>query len=92
MNKGYGKRLLRLSMERFLPPPITWRKDKIGFEAPQELWMQNPRMQEYIQNARQKLVNNRILKSSILEKKIQPLETHAAENYDWRYLVAGALL
>lgn len=92
MNKGYGKRLLRLSMEQFLPPSIAWRKDKIGFEAPQELWMQDSRMHEYIQTAKQKLVNNRILKSAVMDKKIQPLETHAAENYDWRYLVAGTIL
>jgi asparagine synthase (glutamine-hydrolysing) len=92
MNKGYGKRLLRLSMEQFLPPTITWRKDKIGFEAPQELWMQDKKMHEYIMDARKKLVNNRMLKSSVMEKNIQPLETHAAENYDWRYLVAAGML
>jgi asparagine synthase (glutamine-hydrolysing) len=37
-------------------------------------------------------VNKGILQQEALQKKIQPLDAHAAENYDWRYLVAGWII
>ncbi len=79
-------------MEPLLPSPIVWRKEKVGFEPPQALWMQDKRLVAYIREAQQVLVEKRVLKRSVLDKKIQPQETHAAENFDWRYLVAGTLL
>src|SRR6185503_11721071 len=36
---GYSKWILRKSMEKMLPGEITWRKDKVGFEPPQEKWI-----------------------------------------------------
>jgi asparagine synthase (glutamine-hydrolysing) len=33
-----------------------------------------------------------ILHEQVLQKKIQPMGAHAAENYDWRYMVAAACL
>ena len=35
---GWSKWLLRKSMEKQLPAQVVWRKDKIGFEAPENLW------------------------------------------------------
>jgi len=89
---GRTKWLLRKSMDNLLPPAIAWRKDKIGFEPPQEQWMQHTEVQEYIQEAKRKLVNKKILDKGVLDKKIQPQNAHAADNFDWRYLSVSALL
>lgn len=37
---GWGKYLLRKSMETEMPDEIVWRKHKFGFEAPESRWMQ----------------------------------------------------
>jgi asparagine synthase (glutamine-hydrolysing) len=92
INDGYTKWILRKSMEKDLPASITWRIDKTGFEPPQQQWMNDPGLQERIKEAKQKLVNERILHSSVLTKKIQPHSAYAADNDDWRYLSAGVLL
>ncbi|WFU18943.1 asparagine synthase (glutamine-hydrolyzing) [Bradyrhizobium sp. CB3481] len=39
LNKGWAKWPLRDAMQDFLPASITWRKDKIGFAAPDQLWL-----------------------------------------------------
>jgi asparagine synthase (glutamine-hydrolysing) len=92
IQEGWTKWLLRTAMEKELPAEITWRKDKTGFEPPQKTWMEAAPVQELIYEARKKLVNEKILLPSALDKKIQPLDTHAADNFDWRYLVASRLL
>ena len=92
IKNGWTKWLLRKSMEASLPNEITWRKDKTGFEPPQESWMKNEKLQERIRHAKQVLVKERILKEETLHKKIQPHSAYAADGFDWRYLVAGTLL
>jgi asparagine synthase (glutamine-hydrolysing) len=92
IREGWTKWLLRTSMENFLPEEIVWRKDKTGYEPPQRSWMQDPVLQEYIHEARLKLVRADILRPAVLHKKIQPHDAHAAENNDWRYLVTAACL
>ena len=39
LNKGWTKWPLRAAMQALLPPNICWRKDKIGFAAPDQLWL-----------------------------------------------------
>jgi asparagine synthase (glutamine-hydrolysing) len=92
IRQGWTKWLLRKSMEDRLPAAIAWRRDKIGYEPPQRLWMQDPILQEYIHEARRKLVKANILAPGVLCKKIQPQDVHAAENCDWRYLVTAACM
>lgn len=91
INNGYTKWILRQRMERELPKNIVWRTDKIGFEPPQRQWMQNNKVQEMIIAAKEKLVGQRILNASVLNKKIQPQDSHAADNVDWWSLSAGFL-
>jgi phage terminase small subunit len=67
-------------------------KDKVGYEPPQAAWMQDPRLQEYLQEAKRKLVNHQILTAAALNKKITPKAAHDTDNYDWRYLTAAATL
>jgi asparagine synthase (glutamine-hydrolysing) len=89
---GYTKWILRKSMENILPGEIAWRKDKVGFEPPQEKWMSEKKMLEFIREAKTYLVQERILDRSVLEKKIQPHGAHAADSFDWRYLSAARWL
>ena len=91
IRNGWTKWLLRTSMKDKLPESITWRKDKVGFEPPQLQWMQHNKMQEMIQDAKKKLVNEKILKPEVLNKKIIPKAAHEADNYDWRYLSSSLL-
>ena len=78
-------------MDGLLPEAITWRKDKVGFEPPQKEWMQHPDTQEYVMEARKKLATAGVVKKEIINQPIQPLNAHAADNFDWRYLVASRL-
>lgn len=39
LREGWTKYILRKAVEGFVPEEITWRKDKIGFEPPQEDWV-----------------------------------------------------
>lgn len=41
IGNGYTKKLLRDALAPFMPPVITWRKSKIGFNTPLVNWMQN---------------------------------------------------
>jgi asparagine synthase (glutamine-hydrolysing) len=79
-------------MEQRLPAEITWRKDKVGFEPPQQQWMQNKNLQDAVHEARKKMVAEKILKQEVLNKPIAALNSHDADNYDWRYLSAAAFL
>ena len=89
IHAGWTKYPLRKSMEPELPAEIVWRRDKTGFEPPQRSWMEHPRVQERIMEAKRKLVQEKLLKPAVLDKKIQPRNAYAADNYDWRYLLAA---
>jgi asparagine synthase (glutamine-hydrolysing) len=92
IHNGFTKYLLRLCMNEWLPEAIVWRTDKTGFEPPQAQWMTNTLLQERAQAAKQQLVSAGILNQSALHKKNQPLNAHAADNFEWRYLVAANFL
>lgn len=92
IRNGWTKWLLRAAMKTKLPESIIWRKEKIGFEPPQKNWMGDTRMQEAIQEARKKLVNEKILHPGVLEKPIKAFASHEADNFDWRYLSAATFM
>ncbi len=91
IRNGWSKWLLRESVKEKLPHASVWRRDKIGFEPPQKSWMQNKQVQEAIQEARRRLVNEGVLKKEVLDKKIIPSAAFEAENYEWRYFSAALL-
>ena len=39
LRKGWTKYILREAVKEIVPEAITWRKDKIGYEPPQENWL-----------------------------------------------------
>jgi asparagine synthase (glutamine-hydrolysing) len=91
IRNGWTKWILRTSMNKKLPDEIVWRKNKVGFEPPQQQWMQHNKVQEMIMDAKNKLVNEKVLKPEVLNKKIIPKASHEKDNYDWRYLSASLL-
>ncbi len=92
IKEGWTKWLLRKATENKLPGEIVWRKNKIGFEPPQQEWMQHKKLQQMVQDSKQKLVSEKILKQESLTKPVKPLSAYAADNYDWRYLTAAFYL
>lgn len=92
INEGRTKWILRKAMNDRLPAAITWRTDKIGFEPPQKQWMQHPVMQQYLVEARKKMVAAGIVNPGYITTAIQPADAHEADNADWRLLVASRLL
>ena len=92
MHDGWTKFLLRKTMDKKLPDAIVWRKDKVGFEPPQKNWMADTAVQEYMQEAKRKLVNAGILTKKSLDKSIEPLSCHADNNYNWRYFCAAQVI
>ena len=48
MRKGWTKYLFRKAMDSKLPKEICWRKDKKGFETPQEKWMKSGSFNKYL--------------------------------------------
>ena len=91
IHSGWTKWLLRQSVKSILPEQIVWRKDKVGFEPPQKVWMQHPQAQERIQEARKLLVSQNVLSKSVMQQPIAPAEATAANNLDWRYWSASYL-
>jgi len=91
IHNGWTKWLLRKSVDKVLPNQIVWRKDKIGFEPPQKKWMQEKNVQEAIHEGKKKLVEQRVLNPSLINKKIKPHDAYAAENTDWKYWSASYL-
>lgn len=89
---GFTKWILREAVKDKLPKEIVWRKGKIGYEPPQQQWLQHPALKEKIMQSRNKLVDQQILQPSILESPIQASSAHDANNLDWRILCAAAII
>ena len=54
---GWTKSLLRSAMDQELPQAITWRKDKVGFEAPDQDWLRDEKYQVVLQEAKKSLIS-----------------------------------
>lgn len=91
IRNGWTKWLLRETMKDKLPNEIVWRKDKTGFEPPQEQWIKNDRIMELVIEGKKILVDEKILKPAVINKKIEAKPAHEAANYDWRYLTSSFL-
>lgn len=63
LKNGWSKSILRSSVENILPKDIVRRKDKIGFEAPQDEWVKSPHLQDQFKEAETHLIKNRVITS-----------------------------
>ncbi len=92
IRQGFGKWILRKSMEGLLPGDIAWRKGKVGFEPPQQQWLQDSRIHEQLMESRRLLAQKGILDRGYINQPIGDAGAHAGRNYDWRILCAAHLL
>ncbi|RDC62970.1 asparagine synthase (glutamine-hydrolyzing) [Adhaeribacter pallidiroseus] len=92
INAGWTKYLMRHTFEDLLPKEICWRVDKIGYEPPQQKWLQNNKLTEQLIYSVDSLVQHRILD----EQKARILKNKGLKNLDhaiaWKYLMAASLL
>jgi asparagine synthase (glutamine-hydrolysing) len=84
IRQGWSKWILRKAMEHRLPEAITWRRDKVGFEPPQEEWMKHSQVAEAIRAGREKLVGRGILDPSVLKRPFLPESAHGGGTA-WRH-------
>ena len=69
INEGYSKWILRKSIDKLLPAEVVWQTKKTGFEPPQQQWMHNALLQDYMQEAKRSLVKQGVLLRQVLQKK-----------------------
>ena len=89
IHNGFTKWLLRDCMKAMLSANTVWRSDKIGFEPPQQQWMQEKVLIEMVVESRRCLVKQGILKQAVETIPVKAKEAYAADYYDWRYLCAA---
>jgi asparagine synthase (glutamine-hydrolysing) len=92
INEGYSKWILRKCLDNLLPAEIVWQTKKTGFEPPQQQWMEDAHLQDYVQEAKRSLVKQGVLTQQVLQKKMQPKAAFDTDNFDWRYLTAARTL
>jgi len=69
VDEGWSKSVIRKSMKGLLPPPVIFRKDKMGFVTPESLWARNECSELYLNEMRElheewgELIGPRIIKS-----------------------------
>ena len=61
INNGWTKYILRKSAKEVLPDAIAWRKNKFGFEAPENIWLKD---KTFIQN---EISQSQLLKKFIIK-------------------------
>lgn len=74
IHEAWNKYILRESMKAAVPEEILWRKEKIGYDTPQDKWLQNPKIKTEISRAKERLLDEKII--SRVEEKL-----------DWNYLM-----
>lgn len=79
IHNGWTKYILRKSMSDILPSEITWRKDKVGYEPPQQDWLNTPGFKEYL------ALSVSYLKKEKIISKESPVLT-------WNYIALYSLL
>lgn len=89
IHDGWTKYIMRLAFNQILPNEIAWRKDKIGYEAPQQSWMENNSIKDKIVNSKEALVNAGILNKKLLSNKSS---RQVSNENNWKFLMAGKLL
>jgi asparagine synthase (glutamine-hydrolysing) len=92
INKGYTKWILRKLMSDKLPGEIVWTKRKTGFEPPQKEWMKHTKVQEYINDAKSRLVSNGILNRLVLGQRPSVSDAFDKHAKEWRWMAVSAFI
>lgn len=92
INGGWTKWIMRKAFEDLLPEPITWRKDKIGYEPPQKNWIANQKMKDLIQENKFILYQKNIISKKEYEHETGNRTFADGRMKSWGILMAGNLL
>lgn len=84
ISDGYTKSILRKSMQGKLNDDILWRKNKIGFEAPQNDWLAHPEILERINNS----INALLSAGFVAKKKVSDY----TDREQWKLLVMEKMI
>ncbi|OSZ82179.1 asparagine synthase (glutamine-hydrolyzing) [Chitinophagaceae bacterium IBVUCB1] len=83
IHNGWSKYIMRKSMEQLLPEEICWRKDKIGYEPPQQDWFASSKMKDKLHNAQDILK-----KEGIVNKR----ENYSERSRDWQVMMLAEMM
>jgi asparagine synthase (glutamine-hydrolysing) len=84
IQQGFQKYILRKTMDNQLPNSVCWRKNKIGYETPQQQWMQSNFFIEKLEVSKAKLI-----KENIINKKLPSI---ISDDLKWRWVIAASYL
>jgi asparagine synthase (glutamine-hydrolysing) len=80
---GYTKKLVRDAMAPYMPPEITWRKSKIGFNTPIVDWMQNSLSEWFSDTVHEKkFIESELIDDPLaLQKKVMSIVNKKNSNF-----------
>ena len=79
LNEGWTKFVMRKAMSEILPPSICWRVDKIGYETPQNDWLNSAHM-------------NALAEKSSKRFNERAAEKVVSAEQKWRLIIANAIV
>lgn len=85
IREGWTKFILRKAMENTLPKSIIWRKEKLGFEAPERTWIGEARKMMI-----EKIINSSMLKEILDLKQLSRNVDKIAFGEIWKYFILAA--
>jgi asparagine synthase (glutamine-hydrolysing) len=77
IHMGWTKYILRSAMERVLPKDIIWRKNKLGFNAPERTWLKAHECQMLIEVQNSKILKH-ITDFELLQKKVEKVNAKSS--------------
>lgn len=91
INSGWTKWIMRKAFSDVLPTPIAWRKDKIGYEPPQDKWLENDSVKERIYESKRKLYEHKVISKKEYENHLFSKNSSGGLNKSWQLWMAGKL-
>lgn len=82
IRQGWTKYILRQSIEDVLPASIVWRKNKLGFEAPEKTWLGQASEQMKCE-----ILNSNILKEIVATAKLRKFLNNVSAKELWKYFM-----
>ena len=89
---GFSKYILRSLMHNYIPEEMVWTKPSKSQKEKTNSIKYSKLMDEFAFECKKSLVNNQLLKPSILDKKRAKSNQNENDEFDWRYINAAHLL
>ena len=89
IKEGWTKWIMRQTFSNELPAGICWRKDKIGYEPPQQSWMGNEEIKNKISESTRRLTERNIVYKPV--NKNNTRQKNNVNSNNWKLWMAGEL-